>query len=149
MLKNCVNKLPRKTQTAMQDSATENCTRKKTRPTMWALRNSLTIRFFPSNPQNNWLPQQTKTLRSKVRFPRHERSVTVSDDVSWLYKIGISLHQCDNYISQVKINATTVNNSCFLPYSRLASFSSFSRTVPGKLSTWAFLPVTSPNADWS
>jgi len=29
MLKNCVNKLPRKTQTAMQDSATENCSEKK------------------------------------------------------------------------------------------------------------------------
>ena len=28
MLKNCVNKLPRKTQTAIQDSAAENCRRK-------------------------------------------------------------------------------------------------------------------------
>jgi len=26
MLKNCVNKLPRKSQTAMQDSSAENCT---------------------------------------------------------------------------------------------------------------------------
>jgi len=30
MLKNCVKNLPRKTQTAMQGSATENCSRKNT-----------------------------------------------------------------------------------------------------------------------
>jgi len=31
MLKNCMNKLPRKTQTAMQDASTENYSQKKTR----------------------------------------------------------------------------------------------------------------------
>ena len=34
MLKNCVNKLPRKTQTAIQDSAAENCSRRNTCLTM-------------------------------------------------------------------------------------------------------------------
>jgi len=36
MVKNCVNKLPRKTQTAMQDSSTENCSGKNTRLVMVA-----------------------------------------------------------------------------------------------------------------
>jgi len=55
MLKNYVNKLPRKTQSAMQDSATENCSRKNTPIMMRALCNSLTIKYYRSNPQNNWL----------------------------------------------------------------------------------------------
>jgi len=42
----------------------------------------------------------------------HQRSVKVYDDVTWQDKIG--LKQFDNYLSQVKINAITVN-SCFLP----------------------------------
>jgi len=41
------------------------------------------------------LPQQTKKkLRSKILFAHHQRSVKVSDDVSWQNKIG--LHQFDN-----------------------------------------------------
>jgi len=55
MLKNYVNKLPRKTQSAMQDSATENCSRKNTPIMMRALCNSLTRKYLRSNPQNNWL----------------------------------------------------------------------------------------------
>jgi len=66
------------------------------------------------------LPQQTKKTLQQNPFAHHQRSVTVSDDVSKQDKIG--LHQFDNYLSQVKINVTTVN-SCFLPYSRyLSSF---------------------------
>jgi len=71
------------------------------------------------------LPQQTKKrLRNKILS--HIINVqSVSDDVSWQDKI--SLYQFDNYLSQVKINRATVNNSCFLRYSRyLASSSSFS-----------------------
>jgi len=42
-------------------------------------------------------------------FANHQRSVKVSDDVSWQDKIG--LHQCDNYLGQVKINVTTVSKA--------------------------------------
>jgi len=131
MLKNCVNKLPRKTQTAIQDSVAENCSRKNTRLTMRALCNLLTRRYLHSNPHTDCrqLPQQTKKTAQQNSFAHYRRSVKVSDDVSWQDKIG--LHQFDNYPSQVKINVKTANNSCFLPYLRhLASYSLFSRTVP-------------------
>jgi len=39
---------------------------------------------------------------------------SVTYGVGWQVKIG--QHQLDNYLSQVKINLTTVNSSCFLPY---------------------------------
>jgi len=58
------------------------------------------------------LAQQTKKTSQQNPFAHHHHSVKVSDDVSWQDKIG--LHQFDNYLSQVKINITTVNNSCFL-----------------------------------
>jgi len=54
------------------------------------------------------LRQRRKTSQLNP-FAHHQRSVTVSDDVSWQVKIG--LHQFDNYLSQVKINVKTVNNS--------------------------------------
>ena len=50
---NCVNKLPRNTQTAMQEPL--KIVVKNTRLMMWALWNSLTRRYFPSNLQNNCL----------------------------------------------------------------------------------------------
>ena len=59
------------------------------------------------------LPQQTKKTSQQNPFEHRQRSLKVSDDVSWQDKIG--LHQFGNSLSQVKINATTVNNSCFLP----------------------------------
>jgi len=62
------------------------------------------------------LPQQIKKTLLQNPFAHHQCSVKVSDDVSWQDRIG--LHQFDNYLSQCKINVTTVNNSCFLPYSR-------------------------------
>jgi len=62
------------------------------------------------------LPQQTKKTSQQNPFTYHQHSVKVSDDVSVQDKIG--LHQNDNYLSQVKINVTTLNNSCFLLYSR-------------------------------
>jgi len=64
------------------------------------------------------LPQQTKKTSQQNPFAHHQCSAKVSDDVSWQEKIG--LHQFNNYLSHVKINVglTTVNNSCFLPYSR-------------------------------
>jgi len=111
MLKNCVNKLARMTQTAIQDSAGENCSRKNTCVTMSALRNSLTRKYLPSNPHI-----AAATTKKKDFTAHHQRSVKVSDDISWQDKIG--LHQFDNYLSQVKISVTTVNNSCFVPYSR-------------------------------
>jgi len=120
MLKNCVNKLSCKTQTAMQDSATENCSRTNTRLMMLA-----THRITDCTQ----LPQQTKKTSQQNRFVLYQRSVTICDDVSWQVKIG--LHQFDSNLSQVKSKVTTVYNSCFLPDSRsLASSSSFSRTVP-------------------
>jgi len=39
---------------------------------------------------------------------------SASGDVSW--QVDIGLHQFDNCLSQVKINTTTLNNSCFFPY---------------------------------
>jgi len=146
MLKNCVNKLPCKTQTVIQDSAAENCSRKYTCLTMWALCNALTRRHLPSNTHNNWLYAAAATNKTSQEnpFTHHQRSVKVCDDISWQDKIG--LHQFDNYVIQVKINVTTVNNSCFLSYSRyLASSSSFSRTVPRhteRVRQSAFLSVT-------
>jgi len=56
------------------------------------------------------LPQRTKKTSQQNPFAHHQPSVKVSDDVSWRDKI--SLHQFDNYLSQVKINLTTVNSSC-------------------------------------
>jgi len=56
-------------------------------------------------------------------FAHHQRSVKDSDDVSWQDKIG--LYRFDNYLSQVIINVTTVNNSCFLPYSRYNKYGEF------------------------
>jgi len=58
------------------------------------------------------LPQQTKKTVQQNPFTHHQRSVKVSDDVRWQDKIG--LRQFDNYLSQVKINVTTVNNKLFL-----------------------------------
>jgi len=55
------------------------------------------------------LPQQTRKTPQQNPFAHHQRSVTVSDNFSWQVKIG--LHQFDNYLSQVKINVKTVNNS--------------------------------------
>jgi len=55
------------------------------------------------------LPQQRRKTPQENPFAHHQHSVTVSDDVSWQVKIG--LHQFDNYLSQVKINVKTVNNS--------------------------------------
>jgi len=60
--------------------------------------------------------QQRKKASLQDPSAHHQHSVTVSDGVSWQVKIG--LHQFDNCLSQVKIDVTTVNNSCFLLYSR-------------------------------
>jgi len=105
--------------------------------TMWALCNSLTRRYLPSNSHNNWLyaaDATNKRLRNKI--PSHIINVqSVSDDVSWQDKIG--LHQFDNYLSQVQINIATVNNSCFLRCARyLASSSSFSWQCQDTLIAW-------------
>jgi len=55
------------------------------------------------------MPQQRRKTPQQSPFTHHQRSVTVSDDVSWQVKIG--LHQSDNYLSQVTLNVITVNNS--------------------------------------
>jgi len=55
------------------------------------------------------LPQQRKKTPQQNPFAHHQHSFTVSDDVSW--QVKISLHQFDNYLSQVKVNVQTVNNS--------------------------------------
>jgi len=55
------------------------------------------------------LPQQRRKTPQQNPFAHHQHSITASDDVSCQVKIG--LHQFDNYLSQVKINVTTVNNS--------------------------------------
>ena len=48
------------------------------------------------------LSQQRRKTPQQNPFAHHQRSVTVSDDITWQVKIG--LHQSDNYLSQVKIN---------------------------------------------
>jgi len=55
------------------------------------------------------LPQQRRKTPQQNPFAHHQRSITVSDDVSWQVKIGF--HQIDNYLSQVKISVKTVNIS--------------------------------------
>ena len=80
---------------------------------MWAICNSLTRRYLPSNSQNNWLyaaaATKKKDFTAKSFRTYHQHSVTVSDDVRMQVKIG--LHQFDTYLSQVKINVKTVINS--------------------------------------
>ena len=76
------------------------------------------------------LPQQRKKVLQQTPFAHHQRSVTVSDGVSWQVKIG--LHQFDNCLSLVvKIDVTTVNNSCFLLYSRSLASSFSPGQCPG------------------
>jgi len=53
--------------------------------------------------------QQRKKTSQQNPFAHHQHSVTVSDDVRM--QVKISLHQFDIYLSQVKINVKTVNNS--------------------------------------
>jgi len=79
---------------------------KNTHLMMWAICNSLTTRYLPSNSQNNWLyaAAATKNKDSTAKSFRTSStfSYTISDDVSWQVKIG--LHQFHNYPEQVKIN---------------------------------------------
>jgi len=82
---------------------------------MSAFCNSLRRRHLPSNPHNNWLYAAAATNKKTSQqnpFAHHQRSVKVSDDVSWQDKIG--LHQFDN-LRQVKLmwqQLTTAVNSC-------------------------------------
>ena len=55
------------------------------------------------------MPQQRTKTQQQNPFTHHQHSVTVSDDVSWQVKIGLRLF--DSYLSQVKINVITANNS--------------------------------------
>jgi len=132
MLKNCMNKHPPKIQTAMQDSVTENVV-KNTRLMMWALGlfNLLKRRYLPSNPQNNWLYTTAVTKKKGFAAKSFLYIINVQSQSLTIWQVKIGLHQFDNCLSQVIIDLATVNNSCFLPYSRsLASSSSFSRTMP-------------------
>jgi len=90
---------------------------KNSRPKIWTLFNSpRKKRYLPSNPQNNWLHAAATTRKNALQqnpFAYHRLSVTVFDGFSWQVKIG--LHQFDSCLRQVKIDVTTVNNSCFLP----------------------------------
>ena len=85
----------------------------------WALQqctacDSLTRRYLPSNPHNNWLYAAAATKKKRTSqqnpFAHHQCSVKVSDNVSLQDKIG--LHQFDDYLCQVKINVTTTAISC-------------------------------------
>jgi len=122
---------------------------KNTCLTMGALCNSLTRRYLPSNSHNNWLYAAAATNKKDCnKILSHTINVqSVSGELMMsVGKTKPGLRQFDNYLSYVKINETTVNNSCFLPYSRcLASSWSFSRTVPRhaeRVRQSAFLPVT-------
>jgi len=99
---------------------------------MRALCNCLTRRYLRSNSHNKLLTVRScrnkqKKIRNKILshiINVQSKSLMMSLDKT--KSVYTSLY----YLSQVKINVTTVNNICFLPYSRhLASSSSFSRTV--------------------
>jgi len=81
MLKNCVNKLPRETQTAIQDSAAENCNRKNTCLTMSALCNSLTRRYLLSNPHYNWMHEAAATDKKDFATKSFRTSSTFSQSL--------------------------------------------------------------------
>jgi len=94
MLTNCVNKLPRKTQTTMQDSSTENYSRKNTPLMMWALFILLKRRYLPSNPQNNRLYAAAATKKNASQqnpFAHHHRSVA-ADGVTVLVSKSKSVY---------------------------------------------------------
>ena len=55
------------------------------------------------------LPQQRRKTPQQNPFAHHQHSVTVYDEVRM--QVKIDLQQFDNYLSQVKINVKTVNNS--------------------------------------
>jgi len=87
---------------------------KNTRLMIWALCNSLTRGYliYPATHRIidcTQLPQQRRETPPQNPFAHQQRSVTVSDDVSWQVKIGLC--QFDNYLSQVKINVKTANIS--------------------------------------
>jgi len=78
---------------------------------MWALFSSLTIRYLPSNPQNKGLYEAAATKKSASQqnyFAHHQRSVRVSDGISW--QVNIGLYQFDNCLSRVKIDVTAVTS---------------------------------------
>ena len=98
------------------------------------------------------LPQQRNRLHSS-NILLHNITIRSQSLLVLVGKSEIGLHLLDNCLSQVKIEVTTVNKSCFLPYSRsLASAKSFSRTVlrhTEHVRQSTFLPVTLLNVDLS
>jgi len=81
---------------------------KNTHLMLCALCNSLTRRSATYRIIDcSQLPQQRRKTPQQDPFAHHQRSVTVSENVSWQVKIG--LEQFDNYRSQVKINVKIVN----------------------------------------
>ena len=108
---------------------------KNTHLIMWTICNSLTRRYLPSNSQNNWLYAAAATKKDSTAKSFRTSSTfshIVSDDVSWQVKIG--LHQFDNYLSQVKINVKTVNNSHTQDIWRVLRLSA--GHCPGTQSAW-------------
>jgi len=108
---------------------------KNTHLMMWALSNSLTRRYLPRTHRITdctQLPQQRRKTPQQNPFTHYQRSVTVSDDVSWQVKIG--LHQFDNYLSQIEINVKTVNNSHTQDICRVLRLSA--GKCPGTQSPW-------------
>jgi len=67
MLKHWMNKVTWKTQTAMQDSSTKNCSRKKYSSTDVSVINLLMRRYLPSNTQNNSLYTAAATKKKAAR----------------------------------------------------------------------------------
>jgi len=80
MLKNCVNKLPRKTQTAKIQLLKS---RKNTCLTMWALCNSLTRRYLPNNRHNNWLYAGAATNKKDFAAKSFRTSSTFTQSLWW------------------------------------------------------------------
>jgi len=99
---------------------------------MWAICNSLTRRYLPSNSQNNWLYAAVATKKKDFTVKSFRTSVTVSDDVRMQVRIG--LHEFDIYLSQVKINVKTVNNSHTQYIWQFLHLSA--RQSPGMQSVW-------------
>jgi len=72
-----------KTQTDMQDSATENCSQNTLM--MWELGNSLTIKCLPKIPQNKWLYAAAATKKkdsSKIRQMLNDLKILLEADTT-------------------------------------------------------------------
>ena len=93
------------------------------------------------------LPQQRRKTPQQNPFAHHQRSVTVSDDVSWQVKIG--LHYFDNYLSQAKINVKQLTTAIFKISGSFFVFQQDSAQAHRVRKTVSFLAYNLAKCFWS